>query len=125
MRRRTSKGGPVPLPSDDCAAALSARARTGPGEVTVFVISESRLYRDALVRAVESDARMRPAGTAPDVAAAVEEIRNLGARPRVLLLDQGVAADVRAVRALLEAGPGMAIVAITGGEAERDVLSWV
>jgi DNA-binding SARP family transcriptional activator/DNA-binding NarL/FixJ family response regulator len=91
----------------------------------VFVVAETRLYREAVVRALQGDDRFRLTGAAADATSAITALQRLPRPPQVLLLDQALTDGHLAVRPLVEAAPGMEVVAITVDEEERNVLSWV
>ena len=115
----------MPIASEVGAAASSVPHRRRTAPVPVFVVAETRLYREALVAALGGDDGVQLVGAAPDVGAAVVALPLLAEPPAVVLVDRGVTEGVTAVGALLDVSAGTSVVAVAVDEAEDDVLPWI
>lgn len=116
----------MPIAPEFGAAADASDSDRGrsPG-ISVFVVSETRIYLEAIVLVLDGDDRFRLTGTAQDVVSAVAILRDLPRRPQVVLLDDAVAEGQAAVRSVLEAAPGAAVIALAVDDAARNAVSWV
>jgi DNA-binding NarL/FixJ family response regulator len=94
-----------------------------PDVIRVFVLIETRLYREGIARALDEDARFVISGMAGDLPAAFAAIDTLGP-PDVLLLDHAIPEGVSAARRLREKWPGLRIVALAVREANDEVIPW-
>ena len=112
----------MPVGSEVGAATRRAPPPARDGGIEIFVVTEARPYRDALVLALAADARFTLAGTAGGVDAAIAQLERLPEPPRVVLLDHGVGCD--AVPLLQRAAPPTAVVAVAVDEAGEDALAW-
>ncbi len=89
------------------------------GAIAVLVVDDHQVLADSLVRVLSAETDIHPVGVAPDLARARAMV--VHHRPVVVLLDHtlpdGEGAD--AVRPLLEANPGMAVVMLTASTSDR------
>ncbi|GAA2129305.1 response regulator transcription factor [Nocardioides bigeumensis] len=89
------------------------------GAIAVLVVDDHQVLADSLVRVLSAETDIHPVGVAPDLARARAMV--VHHRPDVVLLDHtlpdGEGAD--AVRPLLEANPGMAVVMLTASTSDR------
>jgi len=93
-------------------------------EIDVFVLVGVRLYRDGIVDALRRDARFHVVGSAASLRTAREELEGLLSAPHVALLDLDLPDGFGAARALHEAWPTLAVVALAVRETDDDVVSW-
>jgi two-component system nitrate/nitrite response regulator NarL len=91
--------------------------------IEVLVLVSVRLYRDGIAEAVGRDSRFRVVGNAATLDDAREQLDALPRPPSAALVDLGLAEGVGAVRALRDAWPRLAVVALGVREADRDVVS--
>jgi DNA-binding NarL/FixJ family response regulator len=91
--------------------------------VEVLVLVSVRLYRDGIADAIGRDERFRVVGSAATLDDAQARLEALRRPPDVALVDLGLAEGVGAARALRNAWPGLAVVALGVREADRDVVS--
>jgi two-component system nitrate/nitrite response regulator NarL len=92
--------------------------------VGIFVVSETRLYREGLARALADEDRFEIVGAAADLASAIALIARLSPLPDVVLLDHAIPEGAGAVRDLQRASPGLRVLAIAVRELESDVIPW-
>jgi DNA-binding NarL/FixJ family response regulator len=92
--------------------------------IDVFVIVETRLYREGIARAVDDDDRLELVGTAEGLADAVTAIGSLELPPLIVLLDHAIPEGPAAVPRLRAACPDVRVVALAVREAEGDVIPW-
>jgi two-component system nitrate/nitrite response regulator NarL len=93
-------------------------------DIEVFVLVGVRLYRDGIVDALRRDPRFHVVGSAASVRTAREELEGLLSAPHVALLDVDLPEGFGAARALREAWPTLAVVALAVRETDDDVVSW-
>jgi two-component system, NarL family, nitrate/nitrite response regulator NarL len=88
--------------------------------VTVMIIAETRLYREALARVLMDDPRVSVVGTAGrgDVLDQVQALK-----PEVALIDMGTLESVQVARAVKQASDDVSIVALAVPETEEHVLA--
>jgi DNA-binding NarL/FixJ family response regulator len=91
--------------------------------IEVLVLVSVRLYRDGIADAVGRDSRFRVVGAAATFEDARAQLDALPRPPAAALVDLGLAEGVGAARALRDAWPGLAVVALGVREADRDVVS--
>jgi DNA-binding NarL/FixJ family response regulator len=91
--------------------------------IRVFLLVETRLYRDGISRALAEDDRFAIAGTAGDLSATLAAIDALGP-PDVLLLDHAIPEGVDAAHRLHKRWPDLRIVALAVREANDEVIPW-
>jgi two-component system nitrate/nitrite response regulator NarL len=92
--------------------------------IGVFVVSETRLYRDGVAGALARSEHFDVVGTAADLATAVAQVSALCPRPVVVLVDHSIAEGAGAVAELQRAAPGVRVLAIAARSAEGDVIAW-
>jgi DNA-binding NarL/FixJ family response regulator len=92
--------------------------------IGLFVLAETRLYREGLVRALDEDERFRVVGSAADVPNALELVAGPAEQADVVLLDHAIPEGPEAVRQLRRASPGIRVLALAVREAEGDVIPW-
>ena len=92
--------------------------------IEVFVLVGVRLYRDGIVDALRRDPRFDVVGSAASPRTAREELEGLLSAPHVALLDLDLPDGFGAARALREAWPTLALVALAVRETDDDVVSW-
>lgn len=88
----------------------------------VLIVSDSRLYREGLVRFLARDSRLEAVGSVGEWRAA--ELAIADTRPDVALVDRGMADAASAIRRLLNSFPGIKIVALGLTDEENEVLDW-
>jgi DNA-binding NarL/FixJ family response regulator len=94
------------------------RLRQGAAIITVFILSDLRLYREGLADLLDRDEHTDVIGTGSDALASIERVREL--RPRVVLVDMTIRdcfAAVRVIRAA-DSAPDVVGLAIPGTESE-------
>jgi two-component system, NarL family, nitrate/nitrite response regulator NarL len=91
---------------------------------SLFVVAETRLYREGLADALARAGSLRVLGTAADVASAVAAFEDLRLRPEVALVDRTVPEGPSAVTALTRACPCVRVVAVAVRESDHDVIEW-
>jgi DNA-binding NarL/FixJ family response regulator len=89
--------------------------------IRIFVVADIRLYREGLAHMLAREQRFCIVGSA----AAREEVvsRLRATRAEVVLLDMAMTGSVGVVRALIEAAPGVKVVALAVTETEDEILS--
>jgi two-component system nitrate/nitrite response regulator NarL len=92
--------------------------------IGVFVLAETRMYRDGIARAVDEDARFSVAGTAADLTDAIASIGSLQPPPEIILLDHAIPEGANGARRLRDACPGLRVIALAVREADGDVIPW-
>jgi DNA-binding NarL/FixJ family response regulator len=92
--------------------------------IALFVLAETRLYREGLVRALDENESFRVVGAAADLPSAIELVTGPAPQPDVVLLDHAVPEGPDAVRLLRRAAPGIRVLALAVREAEGDVIPW-
>ena len=92
--------------------------------ISVFVVAETRLYREGLAKALDGRTDIMVVGGAADPGAAALGIADLPRPPEVALVDDGIPEGAGAIRILREAAPSVCVVAVAIGEAAEDVLPW-
>jgi len=93
-------------------------------EIEVFVLVGVRLYRDGIVDALRRDPRFRVLGSSASLRTARESLEGLTSAPHAALIDLDLPEGFGAARALHEAWPSIAVVALAVREADEDVVSW-
>ena len=93
-------------------------------EIEVFVLVGVRLYRDGIVDALRRDPRFRVVGSSPSLRTAREGLEGLVSAPHAALIDLDLPEGFGVARALHEAWPSIAVVALAVREADDDVVSW-
>jgi len=93
-------------------------------EIEVFVLVGVRLYRDGIVDALRRDPRFRVAGSSASLRTARESLEGLTSAPHAALIDLDLPEGFGVARALHEAWPSIAVVALAVREADEDVVSW-
>jgi two-component system nitrate/nitrite response regulator NarL len=91
--------------------------------IEVLVLVSVRLYRDGIADAVGRDARFRVVATAGTLDRARAQLDLLERPPDAALVDLGLAEGAGAARALHDAFPALAVVALGVRETDRDVVS--
>lgn len=91
---------------------------------SLFVVAETRLYREGLADALGRAGGLRVLGTAADVASAVTAFEDRRLRPEVALVDRTVPEGPSAVAALTRACPCVRVVAVAVRESDHDVIEW-
>jgi two-component system nitrate/nitrite response regulator NarL len=92
----------------------------GPQALRIFVLGETRIYREALVSSLRSHGRLEPVGGS-DCAQAAARIRE--ARPDIILIDAGLLTNPDLAQSILSAAPQAKTVALGVSEADHAVLS--
>jgi DNA-binding NarL/FixJ family response regulator len=90
----------------------------------LFVVAETRLYREGLADALSRDSRLSVLGTAAGVAAAVEAFGKGRIRPDVVIVDRTVSEGPAAVPALTKACARVRVLAVAVRESDHDVVDW-
>lgn len=93
-------------------------------EIEVFVLLGVRLYRDGIVDALRRDSRFQVVGSSASLRTARENLEGLMSAPHAALIDLDLPEGFDAARALHEAWPSIAIVALAVREADEEVVSW-
>ena len=93
-------------------------------EIQVFVLLGVRLYRDGIVDALRRDPRFRVVGSSATLRTARESLEGLTSAPHAALIDLDLPEGFGAARALHDAWPSIAVVALAVREADEDVVSW-
>ena len=91
-----------------------------PQSLRVFVLGETRVYREALIASLRSHERLDPVGNS-DCAQAAALIGE--ARPDIILLDAAVLTNPDIAQTILQAAPQAKTVALGVSEADHAVLS--
>jgi two-component system, NarL family, nitrate/nitrite response regulator NarL len=91
--------------------------------VDVYIVAAVRLYQQGLAYALSADPRFRVVGVAAGHNEAREHLSRLRPRPRVVLLDIGGEHGLRAARELRDALPDVALVALSVGDTEQNVIA--
>lgn len=92
--------------------------------IEVFVLVAVRVYREAIVDAVERDARFRVIGGAATLAAAWPLLEALPRPPDITLIDLALPEGTNVARALRRGWPSAGVVAVAVGEADEEVVRW-
>ena len=91
----------------------------------VFIISEIRLYREALARLIGRDKRLHVVGAAADVPAALECLGDLPEPPEAVLLDLPAPAGVEALPRLEAVAPTARVIVLNVADSdEQGVIAW-
>lgn len=93
-----------------------------PGRVRVVVLADICLYREGLKQVLSRSDRVDVAGTAGDVPAALELVREV--EPDIVLLDFETPDTAALIRALLEVAPTAKVVPLAVRETTDDVIAW-
>ena len=93
-------------------------------QIEVFILVGVRLYRDGIVDALRRDPRFRVVGSAASLRTAREGLEGLVRAPHAALIDLDLPEGFGAARALHEAWPTIAVVALAVREADDDIVSW-
>lgn len=91
-------------------------------EVSVFIVTDIRLYRDGLAQSLGRRSEIRVLGTAVGTEGLAERMGELA--PDVVLVDVVVPGSLEAIRAMRDASPSARIVALAVPEAEAEVLAY-
>lgn len=93
-----------------------------PGRVRVVVLADICLYREGLKQVLSRSDKVDVAGTAGDVPAALELVREV--EPDIVLLDFETPDTAALIRALLEVAPAAKVVPLAVRETADDVIAW-
>lgn len=88
--------------------------------VTVLIVTDIRIYREALTRLFERQQRFRLIDAVADAGAAFDRVR--AAAPELVLVDLAMPDSFATARAIIEIAPDAKVVALSA-ESERDFLA--
>jgi two-component system, NarL family, nitrate/nitrite response regulator NarL len=110
-------GAPSPADRAECMSAFESHPRA-----RVLIVSNVRLYRDALQRSLGESGKAEIVGVS-DVSAAADQVRRLG--PEVVVLDasEGLSAAALA-RSLKALTPDLSVVVVASVRDEAEFLAW-
>src|SRR5205814_1760936 len=91
------------------------------GGASVLIVTDIRLYREALTRLFERQRRFRLIDAVPDAGAAFDRVR--ATAPAIVLVDLGMPDSFATARAIMEIAPDVKVVALSVAETERDFLA--
>lgn len=91
--------------------------------IPVFVVADICLYREGLVMILDRDASIKVLGAASEPAEAIAKLRGLERRPDIVLMDVAGDSGISGVRRVLQALPGIRVVALTVHEVEPEVVA--
>ena len=106
--------------SDGYAIPSPLQEPPGLELVQAFIVADVRVHRDGLQELLEREACIDVIGTAATVPESIAEISNLA--PDVVLLDVAGENRVAAITALVQAIPGVKVIACAVPETEQDVI---
>ncbi len=89
--------------------------------IRIFVVADIRLYREGLAHMLAREQRfciVGSAGTQEEVLSGLRAVR-----AGIVLLDMAMTGSVGVVRAIIEAAPGVKVVALAVAETENAILS--
>jgi DNA-binding NarL/FixJ family response regulator len=98
-------------------------AGANSAQIEVFIVASVRLYRQGLEQALSADGRFRVVGLAGRYDEAQRKLADTRPRPTVALLDIGSGGGLGAAQALRDAVPDIALVALSVGETDDDVIA--
>jgi DNA-binding NarL/FixJ family response regulator len=117
----TKGGGQCALePTRCCGSRGAGHGTIAVADLTVLVVAESRLYRDAVCSALTHAADIAVCGTAPSPPDAIEN--GSLPRPDVALVDAAAPDAVGAVHAFRRVWPGVRVVILATSEAEPELV---
>lgn len=91
--------------------------------ILVYIVGPVRVYREALLQALEGRTELRVVGSAATAEHALGQIENLG--PDVVLLDSSAPLGVAAAHALAASDSAAKLVALAAQEDDRTVIACV
>lgn len=94
----------------------------GPRPVVVFIVAGVRLYREGLEQILTNHGAIEVVGTAGHPEDAIPRIGDLA--PDIALVDLQLPAGRAAIRRLLDAAPGVKVVAMAIAEEDDEVVAW-
>jgi two-component system nitrate/nitrite response regulator NarL len=96
-----------------------------PEPIRLFVVDDHALFREGLLRLLETDARLAVAGSADSIASTLERLP--AAKADILILDFDLGDDnaVMLVRELKQRGIVMRILIVTAGLPNRDAVELI
>jgi two-component system nitrate/nitrite response regulator NarL len=106
--------------SDGYAIPSPLQEPPGLELVQAFIVADVRVHRDGLQELLEREACIDVIGAAATVPESIAEISNLA--PDVVLLDVAGENRVAAITALVQAIPGVKVIACAVPETEQDVI---
>lgn len=108
------------MQADDGRASTSLGGSAPLELIQVFIVADVSVHRDGLQDLLEREARIHVIGAASTVAEGTAEISERG--PDVVLLDVAGEDRAAAIMALVDAIPGVKVVACSVPETEHDVI---
>jgi len=100
---------------------LSAYIMRSQTHIPLLIVSDVRLYRDALARLFERNDRFQLVGTAADAGEVFDHLRI--SQPRIVLLDVAMPDSFATARTIMEIAPDVKVIALSVAEAERDFMA--
>ncbi len=95
------------------------------GKIRVFVVDDHALFREGLLRLLNTDETLDVVGSADSAEAALERLRNLEVDVLILDFDLGVSTALTVIRELRERGFEGRTLVVTAGVQDRDALELI
>ena len=89
--------------------------------IRVLLVTDIRIYREGLADALARREQLEVVGGAPSLEAAIVALR--ASRPDVVLVDMAMVSGLATARALLDAEPGLRVIALGVPDAESDLIA--
>jgi two-component system nitrate/nitrite response regulator NarL len=91
------------------------------GDINVFIVAASRLYREGLTLALEHTVHIHAVGMAASAVELTTRLPKL--RPTVVLLDIAPPLGTAVIRVILDASPESRVIALGMGESESEIIA--